>query len=95
MNLTRLLADPPSTPFNLSGLTAPGVVAVNMVGGQIAGYWPEGAAPTQVDWQAIVSAHVPTPDPDPVADLLAALPAATLEEVNDLLAQVLATLGGQ
>lgn len=36
----------------------------------------------------------PAPTPDPLADLAAALPAATLEEVNDLLAQVLATLGG-
>ncbi len=36
----------------------------------------------------------PPPEPDRLGELAAALPAATLEEVNDLLAQVLSTLGG-
>jgi hypothetical protein len=36
----------------------------------------------------------PAPVPDPLGDIAAELPAATLEEVNDLLAQVLSTLGG-
>jgi hypothetical protein len=36
----------------------------------------------------------PEPTPDPLGDIAAELPAATLEEVNDLLAQVLSTLGG-
>lgn len=44
------------------------------------------------DWLA---SRPPEPDPvDPVAELMAQLPAATLEETNDILAEVLALLGG-
>ena len=32
-------------------------------------------------------------EPNPLAEIAATLPAATLEEVNDLLAQVISTLG--
>jgi hypothetical protein len=36
----------------------------------------------------------PPPEPDPIADLAAQLPAATLEETNALLAQILTLIGG-
>ena len=91
--MIRLLATPPAT-YNVAQITAPGVVAVNMVGDDIAGYWNDGDEPTQQEWETIVSAHVPVPDPDPVGDLATQLPATTLEEANDLLVQILDIIGG-
>jgi hypothetical protein len=91
--MIRLLATPPAT-YNVSQITADGLQAVNLVAGQIAGYWNDGTQPTQAEWDAIVAAHVPAPDPDPTAAILAELPAATLEEANDLLAQILNLIGG-
>jgi hypothetical protein len=92
--MIRLLATPPAD-YNLGQLQAEGsAVAVNMVDGQIAGYWNDGTQPTQAEWEAIVAAHVPAPGPDPTAPILAELPAATLEEANDLLAQILNLIGG-
>jgi hypothetical protein len=41
-----------------------------------------------------VSSDEQPPPPDPVAALLAELPAATLEETNDLLVQILDLIGG-
>ena len=82
MNLTRLLADPPAA-YRVDQITAPGVVAVNLVGGQIAGYWPDGDEPTQAEWDAIVAAHVPVPDPPTAEERIAeleAIIAALLEE---------------
>ena len=36
----------------------------------------------------------PPPEPDPTEAIAAQLPAATLEEANDLLAQIVALIGG-
>jgi hypothetical protein len=61
--MIRLLATPPAA-YQLGQLqTEAGALACNIVGDQIAGYWPDGQAPTQAEWDAIVAANVPTPDP--------------------------------
>jgi hypothetical protein len=58
-------------------------------------YVPDGATTV---WHLGVDTGQPAPPvetfADPLEDIAAELPAATLEEVNALLAQVLATLGG-
>ena len=82
MNLTRLLADPPAE-YRVDQITAAGLQACNIVGDQIAGYWNDGDEPTQAEWDAIVAAHVPAPDPPTAEERIAeleAIIAALLEE---------------
>lgn len=58
MSWIRHLAPRP-TDYNPGQLQAEaGAVAVNVVGDELAGYWPEGQAPTTQEWQAIVDTHL-------------------------------------
>jgi hypothetical protein len=61
----------------------------------VVAYVPDGATTI---WQNGVDTGIEAPPvetfADPLEDIAAELPAATLEEVNALLAQVLSTLGG-
>jgi hypothetical protein len=42
----------------------------------------------------VESVDIPDPEPDPITEVADALPVATLEEANDLLAQIVALIGG-
>jgi hypothetical protein len=75
MNLTRLLADPPADYHPGQLQTEAAAVAVNIVGDQIAGYWLVGDEPSQAEWEAIVAAHVPQPDPPTAEERIAQLEA--------------------
>lgn len=55
---------------------------------EVDGVVVETRPPTEAEMAAL------TPPADPLAALMAQLPAATLEETNDILAEVLALLGG-
>lgn len=73
--MIRLLADRPANVNFGQLLTESGASDINIVDGKIAGYWPDGEAPTRAEWQAIVSAHVPTPDPPTPEERIAELEA--------------------
>lgn len=65
--MIRLLTDAPEA-FDLAQLAGeapPGCIDVNLVAGQVAGYWNDPDAPTQDTWDACVAAHVPTQTADP------------------------------
>ena len=79
--MIRLLADPPAD-YRVDQITAPGVVGVNVVDGQIAGYWLSNP-PTQAEWEAIVAAHVPQPDPPSAEERIAELEAVIAALLGD------------
>ena len=81
VSIGTVIADP--LPEGLSAVALSDTDAVRL----LTGGWQWNPATLAVDIE-------PAPVPDPLGDIADMLPAATLEEVNDLLAQVLATLGG-
>lgn len=83
MSWIRHLAPRP-TDYNPGQLQAEtGAVAVNVVGDELAGYWVPGEEPTEAEWQAVVSAHVPQPDPPTAEERIAELEAVIAALLGD------------
>lgn len=81
--MIRLLATPPAA-YQLGQLqNEAGALACNIVGDQIAGYWTPGTEPTQAEWDAIVAAHVPAPEPPTAEERIAELEAVIAALLGD------------
>lgn len=81
--MIRLLTTQPAD-YNGAQLAAEaGAVDVNIVDDQIAGYWTPGTEPTQAEWDAIVAAHVPAPEPPTAEERIAELEAVIAALLGD------------
>lgn len=96
--MIRLLATPtgPVNPTQLADEA--GAVGVNWVGNdtdgwQVAAYWNTNP-PTQQQFEAVVAAHVPTPEPS-IAEVFADVPVTSLEEANTVLTNLQAALSAK